>query len=221
MFKNLISILRKGDLLDQAVKDADKMMQLAEKLYDEAIHSLFEQRTAKFDIYRMDREINNLERNIRRLVLENMAYNPSPDIVASLVLTSIIIDIERIGDYSKNIHELAGLCMNAKNVKIDEKLGKDAEFILKQFAVVRNAMEADDQKEAQDLMDVLDPIRKGFDTYISDMVCEKKGHVGNAVVNALFSRYLKRVGAHLENIASSIANPFDRIGFYRDKHEIE
>ena len=35
----------------------------------------------------------------------------------------------------------------------------------------------------------------------------------DAVTLALYMRYLKRVSAHLMNIASSVVNPFDRIGF--------
>ena len=35
----------------------------------------------------------------------------------------------------------------------------------------------------------------------------------DAIVLALYFRYLKRVAAHLTNIASSIVNPFPRIGF--------
>jgi hypothetical protein len=34
-----------------------------------------------------------------------------------------------------------------------------------------------------------------------------------AVTTALYVRFLKRVSAHLKNIASSVVNPFDRIGF--------
>jgi hypothetical protein len=34
-----------------------------------------------------------------------------------------------------------------------------------------------------------------------------------AVATALYARYLKRISAHLMDIASSLANPFDRIGF--------
>jgi hypothetical protein len=33
------------------------------------------------------------------------------------------------------------------------------------------------------------------------------------VTTALYIRYLKRTSAHLMDIASSLANPFDRIGF--------
>ena len=34
-----------------------------------------------------------------------------------------------------------------------------------------------------------------------------------AVIAALASRYTKRISAHLSNLASSVVNPFDRIGF--------
>ena len=34
-----------------------------------------------------------------------------------------------------------------------------------------------------------------------------------AVSTALYVRFLKRISAHLMNVASSVVNPFDRIGF--------
>jgi hypothetical protein len=39
------------------------------------------------------------------------------------------------------------------------------------------------------------------------------------VTTVLYLRYLKRVSAHLKNIASSVVNPFDRIGFRGDHRE--
>jgi phosphate uptake regulator len=44
----------------------------------------------------------------------------------------------------------------------------------------------------------------------NDLVCHE------AVSTALYARFLKRVSAHLMNIASSVVNPFDRIGFRTD-----
>ncbi|NIR50713.1 hypothetical protein GWO43_19185, partial [candidate division KSB1 bacterium] len=38
-----------------------------------------------------------------------------------------------------------------------------------------------------------------------------------AVPLALYLRYLKRVAGHIQNVASSIVNPFHRIK-YQDKH---
>ena len=40
----------------------------------------------------------------------------------------------------------------------------------------------------------------------------------DAICLALYIRYLKRICAHLRNIASSIVNPFHRIG-YREKNK--
>jgi len=39
------------------------------------------------------------------------------------------------------------------------------------------------------------------------------------VIAALSARYLKRTSSHLKNIATSIINPFDRIGFKPDTNE--
>ena len=38
----------------------------------------------------------------------------------------------------------------------------------------------------------------------------------DAVATAVYARYLKRIGAHLTNIASSVVNPFEKIGFRED-----
>ena len=46
-----------------------------------------------------------------------------------------------------------------------------------------------------------------------DLVCRE------AVSSALYVRFLKRISAHLMNIASSVVNPFDRIGFRDDDLE--
>ncbi len=39
------------------------------------------------------------------------------------------------------------------------------------------------------------------------------GRSGHAVTVALDLRYLKRVSAHLKNVATSVVNPYHRIGF--------
>ena len=43
------------------------------------------------------------------------------------------------------------------------------------------------------------------------------GRAGHAVTVALYLRYLKRVSAHLKNVATSVVNPYHRIGFREKK----
>ena len=57
---------------------------------------------------------------------------------------------------------------------------------------------------------------KLVDDLIAGEVDGLEGHEFAAVV--LYLRYLKRIGSHSRNIASSIVNPFHRIG-YREKKE--
>ncbi|HQC63380.1 MAG TPA: PhoU domain-containing protein, partial [Candidatus Marinimicrobia bacterium] len=45
-------------------------------------------------------------------------------------------------------------------------------------------------------------------------------NISDAVTLALYVRFLKRVGAHLYNICTSIVNPFHRIGFKEKNNEI-
>jgi len=39
------------------------------------------------------------------------------------------------------------------------------------------------------------------------------GSVSKIVAVSLYARYLKRIGAHLKNITTTIVNPFDSIGY--------
>jgi hypothetical protein len=47
-----------------------------------------------------------------------------------------------------------------------------------------------------------------------------QGRAGHAVTVAIYLRFLKRVSAHLKNVATSVVNPYYRIGF-REKDEAE
>ena len=85
------------------------------------------------------------------------------------------------------------------------------------FSEVRSILEASDQQAARGLINECERIRKDADHLISQLVQfddESLGR-GQTAVIALYARYLKRIGAHLLNILSSVVNPFERIG-YRD-----
>ncbi len=58
-------------------------------------------------------------------------------------------------------------------------------------------------------------------TIVSDQILKPDNNLttADAVCLALYARYLKRINAHLTNIASAIVNPFPRIGFREKKKE--
>ena len=132
MFRKILDLFHKDNLLNQALKDSYIMLDIDRKMFDESIHSLRKQDTAelKIDVIKKDLMINEYEREVRKKVLTHLSISGTKDITPGLVLTSIIIDIERIGDYTKNIVELAlnhparleGSIFEEELIKLEEML---------------------------------------------------------------------------------------------------
>ena len=216
MFKEILSILRKGDLLKQATEEAGEMFSKAESMFKASINMVMECQKPDMDMYEVDREINRMEWEVRQKVLEHMVIGRSKeDVPAVLILTSAVVDIERIGDYSKNILELADICPEDTVVEEDYvRFFREIEAqILEIFALTSDAYRDADAEKAQTAMDMHWRISERCDKMFEELASEEKLPAGHAVIYTLLARYLKRVSSHLKNIASSVVNPFPRMGF--------
>jgi len=222
MFRLIRELLRGESLLDQSFQATVNMLALARDMVQASSNSLRRSDTAdvELDIRKADVTINKYERETRRQVLTHLAVSSSADFAPALVLTSIVIDVERLGDYAKNIVELAQAHPSALKAEAYEKGVQDLEErvtqgfnrvgeVFKESDVAQaNAMMAT-HKEFTRLADgILDGLIKGEDTL----------NKGDAVTLSLYVRYLKRIESHLNNIVSSVVNPFPRIGFGSKKH---
>ncbi len=109
MFKQFFELFRKDNLLQQAYDRSLEMLEADREMFLAASSSLREHDDARIeiDIYAKDQLINAYEREVRRKVLTHLALTSSQSIAAGLALVSIVIDIERIGDLTKNIVDLA------------------------------------------------------------------------------------------------------------------
>ena len=218
MFKALIEIFRKADLLQQAYKASIEMLKTDREMFNAAYTSLRKSDKGEIaiDIYTKDAKINEYERDIRRKVLAHLVASPSKDIVFGLILVSIVIDIERIGDYTKNIVELAQ--MHPKRLSGGE-FEKDIADIEKKasrrFGLIINAFENSDVEAAGLLMRQHRATSQRCDGLLKSILQEEHPELSttDAVTIALYVRYLKRICSHITNIASGIVNPFDQIGF--------
>ena len=218
MLKELQKIFHRKGLIEQAVEASHEMLKDDWEMFDEAIKSLRESNSAEIgiNIEEKDIRINKYEREVRKKVLTHLAVNDVSDLNIGLILISVVIDIERIGDYTKDIVELA---QNHPGRLVFEPWEADLknaeETISKNFGVLIQALEESDEQKAKNLLDELWKVKKqctGFNTALLD---DKKMDlkVRNAVALALYLRYLKRVASHLMNVATSIVNPFHKIGY--------
>lgn len=219
MFKKLFELWHREDLLHQALNDAKDMLNQSYVLFKRAVAPLlFGERDDAQIIYDMDQQLNRYEIEIRRKVMEHLSVSPEQDTTAALVLTTVTVDIERIGDYSKNFLELWQLYGKAfTSAPLFERIKRIYENLVRTFELTIDAFSNADADAGRAAMELHIVNSKDCEEIIAALVRTPTGAQNLApneeVLAALTARYLKRTSAHLKNIASSVVNPFDRIGF--------
>jgi phosphate transport system protein len=218
MFKKLLELLRRDNLLEQAYRTSVEMLQTDLDMFKASVNSLRKRDDAElpFDIHQKDKEINRYEREVRKDVLTHLSISGTSNLTAALSLVSVVIDIERIGDYTKNISELAAAHPQKLSGGIfEEELADIEKIVQERFGLVIKALSERDIEPAKKVMDDYRVVSRRCDQTLNDIIAEKDKTMkaGHAVVLALYFRYLKRISGHLINISSSMVNPFPRIGF--------
>ena len=218
MFSKFKDIFRREDLLDEAFQITMKMIEFDMKMYDASSKTLRETNTAElpFDIKKTDRKINKYERQVRRDVLTHLSVSGNADLVPGLILVSIVIDVERIGDYTKNIYELArNHPRKLEGGPFEKKLVRIETAISEHFPKTLEVLKSQDKTIARQIMKTEEELGDLSDDIVNSLAQGKPKDlsVSDAVSLAMYGRYLKRINAHLTNVVSSIVNPFPRIGF--------
>lgn len=218
MFRFLKEIFTADNLLQQAFAATAEMLREDYLMFEESVRTLRHSDSGelKFDIFSADKKINKYEREVRRKVLTHLALTQPGDVGLGLVLISVVIDVERIGDYTKNIAELARAHPKPLHgFKYEEKLVSAEKAIDEKFQNVTEAYSKSDEKLAAELMAQHKELSNWCDSVIHELITNPPSDImtGHAVVMAMYIRYMKRISAHLTNIVSSVVNPFPRIGY--------
>ncbi len=213
MFREFFQLWKKAGLLNEALKETEEMLLVAKNMFSFSLRVLMDKEKEKEDIYKIDRELNKLQRNVRRKILEHLSINPQQDVTSCLVLITIVIDIERIVDYSKNLIELSHKYpqrLKGKYIERIREIEKDIEGL---FDRTINAFKNADIDLAKQIMERHARIAVHCEKVVEDLVEDTQVSSRMGIICALLARYLKRVSAHLKNIASGVSNPFHRLGY--------
>ncbi|UCG60470.1 MAG: hypothetical protein JSV52_09030 [Candidatus Zixiibacteriota bacterium] len=222
MFHKFKELFASENLLDTAFKTTLTMLDYDRQMYDASCKVLrcADDAMLPLDIKKMDRKINKYEREVRRNVLTHLTIAGTQNLVPGLVLVSIVIDVERIGDYTKNIAGLANLHERRLQGGMHEDTLQEIEKTIDEhFSQIINVLKTQDKNSARGILRKEDETGKRAEMIVEDTVLEKDPQLSkaDAVCLAMYARHLKRINAHLTNIASSIVNPFPRIGFREKK----
>lgn len=213
------ALLSSESLIEEARSDSLRMLDAGREMFNIVLYAMQEGREkgVRQQVARMDKSLNNLMREVRKKVYEHLVISRNRDLLTGLQLTSIVIDLERIGDYTKNMAELLDLFPEEMRWEpYDKRFETVRGKTLEQFELTHRALENNDEKAAREMVKRYDKISKTCDGLLEELIAS---HSDEETIEkrflglVLIMRYLKRVNAHLKNIATSVVNPFPEIGF--------
>jgi len=218
MIKEILSVFKSSTLMDRAFQRSYEMLDLTHKMFLQAKEVLreTEHNRVDVDINSEDNEVNKYQREVRKDVFNHLVLTEGEQLSSGLVLVSIVIDIERIGDYTKNIVEIAmnhpqrlhGGAFEDEVIRIENAV---EENFRRTIEVFKNS----DEVAGRELIKEFKWISKVSDDCLMSLVKATDPSItsGSAVALALYFRSLKRINAHLRNVTTSVVNPFHRIGY--------
>ena len=220
IFREIVNLWKSEDLLSQAWDESYKMMMLSNEIFTQAIKYLREGENQDIikALKKRDVEINIFQRDVRRKVVTHYAISQDiDDLPNGLVLLNMVVDVERVGDYTKNILDLA---LNHPNIIKSEEFSEDLyhveQEVISRFSKTIEAIHTQDADVARSMMaSYKETLTSVSDDIVNGCISGEitLGDESKTVSLALYARYLKRIGAHLKNITTVLVNPFDAVGY--------
>jgi phosphate uptake regulator len=221
MLRELLSIFRSDEPLSVMGERFAEMLNLAQQMTLQAGDIYFRmdpEPEGRSRIYKADVQVNKLERTIRKLVIAHLSIRGNTaSLPYCLLLMSLVKDVERIGDYAKNLAEAPEL--NQQPLPDDDIVTELKEIragVETAFAATAQVFTSSDRERAMAL------IRQGRDlTHRCEAlilrISRSEYRADLAAATILGSRYYKRIGAHVLNILSSVVMPLHKLDYYDEK----
>ena len=215
MLKEILRLFKKSDLFMEAHQDASRMLKRANQMFNNACARLRGRQIPHPDVNIFDEEkkVDKTERAIRKKVLTHLSLSPTADTPGGIILIGIVIDFERIGDYTTNIAELAQAISKKLEVgELEEDLQNIEKEVANVFDIVTYSFNNYDKDSAKTV--VSKKLTRQCDILLNRLMKEDLGlSPQTAVISALYIRYLKRIASHLINVATTLVQPFDKVRF--------
>jgi phosphate uptake regulator len=169
-------------------------------------------------VYKTDVAINKLERVIRKQVIAHLAVGGnSASLPYCLALMSLVKDVERIGDYAKNLAEVVDF--SPAPLPDDERANELREIragVEVIFEATAKVIDGSDDARALELIHQGRDLSHRGDVLVTN-VARGDYDAGTAAGLVLGARYYKRIAAHVVNVLTSVVMPLHKLDYYDEK----
>jgi len=206
--------------LDEVETTIVQMLHDGNDVFTTATDALFGGGTSKAtkkEVRSTDKTINEAQQDIRRMLMVHAAVN-GPDLPLVLQYASIVKDAERVGDYSKNMYDLAKYGANFEGAPDEEELRRYRDKVSQLILDAADVFGAKNAGAAQRLLGKADAFLDEYDSHVK-AAYRSKSETSEAVARALYFRFLKRTTAHVMNVLTSLVQPLDRLDYYDESKE--
>ena len=224
VLRELLSIFRSNEPLSAMSKNFTQMLKLTNDMTVQAGDIFFGTQTdpeVRTQIYEADVQVNKLQRTIRRQVITHLSiHENTPSLPYCLLLMSLVKDVERLGDYAKNLSDAIALYGDA--------LPDDA--IVRELREIRSGVEGLSAAAAEvfvtsDRERALELTRHGRELThrceaLLRQIAQSDYDASRTAAVALATRYYKRIGGHVLNVLSSATMPLHKLDYY-DEQELD
>ena len=221
MLRQLISIFRSDNPLGAMGDNFAHMLRITHDTTLKAGDIFFgeevkpEERTW---VYKQDVQVNKLERRIRKQVIAHLSLSgTAADLPYCLLLMSLVKDVERLGDYAKNLTEVvdfyAGPLPDDEIVAELREIRKGVETA---FAATAEVFGKSDMDRAVELIQEGKNLAHRCDNLI-EAVARSDHNASTTTAVVLGTRFYKRIGGHVLNVLSSVVMPLHKLDYYDEK----
>jgi len=185
-------------------------------VYDAAMDAVFgggKSKQAKQVVRGTDAGINTAQQEVRRALLIHSSVAPHTDTAKVLSFMSVVKDVERIGDYSKNLYDLAKYGVNFEAADDAAELATYREAVGQLITDAAQVFDDGDTAAAEKLIAKANDFLDDYDSRVKAAYWSE-GVASDAVARALYYRFLKRITAHIMNFLTALVMPLDQLDYY-------
>ncbi|HUP50478.1 MAG TPA: PhoU domain-containing protein [Thermoanaerobaculia bacterium] len=218
MLRALINLFRSDDPLAVIGNDFTRMMRVTFEMTVTAGGIFFTGQASpetRKSLYQIDIEVNRLERSVRKRLVAHLSIPDNRhDVPHCLAMMSLVKDVERLGDYAKNLAEIIDLRSGPlPDDEIVRTLSDIRAGVESSFEEALEVFAQFDRERAIALIQQGRDITRRCETLLA-RIARSTYDTSTTTALVLGTRYYKRIAAHVLNVLSAVVMPLHKLDYY-------